>query len=332
MEITPAFVIGDENFLVPGNLAGDVFCHIISSQYFIFTFGKISVAIVMLLAIDRWYAVTKPVMYKVTFKRRRAIIYITTVSMVCCALNWQALIEKKLVMEDGTPSCVWITLVENKFSSQIFTVVYVAFTFFIPLFISMITFFHLHRVMRRSRDGLARGNNTKSFKSPLRMCAITGLFLALCWIPNQFVYLLSKFNITQLDTPLHHATVVLAMFNSCVNPWIYGATNRNYRKNFARILCFWKKVEVAPEQTEIIGKERGTRRSHHGRFGKNEHQLERSSVVDHSAFVPESSQAKPENRQEESNRNISMTGIAHDDDESQIHDETANESMKQSKL
>ena len=286
----------------------------------------------MLLAIDRWYAITRPVMYKVTFKRRRVIIFITTVSMVCCALNWQALIEKKLVIEDGTPSCVWITLVENKFFSQIFTAVYVAFTFIIPLFISMITFFHLHRVMRRSRNGLARGKNTKSFKSPLRMCAITGLFLALCWIPNQSVYLLSKFNITQLDTPLHHVTVVLAMFNSCVNPWIYGATNRNYRKKFARILCFWKKIKVTPEQTDINGKERGTRRSHDGRSSKNEHQLDGSNAVYHSTFVSESSQAKLENHQEESDRNISMTGIAHDDDESQIHDEAANESVKQCRL
>ena len=332
LAITPAFVIGDENFPVPGNLGGDVFCHILSSQYFVFTFGKISVAIVMLLAIDRWYAITRPVRYKATFKRRKVITYITSVSMVCCALNWQALIEKKLVMKDGTPSCVWITLIENKFLSQIFAVVYVAFTFFIPLSISMITFFHLHRVMRKSRDRLASSNNTKSFKSALRMCAITGLFLALCWIPNQFVYVLSKFNITQLDTPLHHATVVLAMFNSCVNPWIYGATNRNYRKKFTRILCFWKKMEVAAEGTDITGKERASRRSHFGRFSKTDHQQEGARIVDYSVFVRESSQAKPENHREKNSTNISMTGIPHDDDETQIRDDAPSESMKQSKL
>ena len=332
LAITPAFVIGDENFPVPGNLAGDVFCHILSSQYFVFTFGKISVAIVMLLAIDRWYAITRPVKYKATFKRRKVVMYITSVSIVCCALNWQALIEKKLVMTDRTSSCVWTTLIKNKFLSQIFTVVYVAFTFFIPLFISMITFFHLHRVMRKSRYRLASSNNTKSFKSALRMCAITGLFLALCWIPNQFVYVLSKFNITQLDTPLHHATVILAMFNSCVNPWIYGATNRNYRKKFTRILCFWKKIKVTPDETDITGKERGTRRSHNGRFSKTDHQQEGPRVVNYSVFVRESSRAKPENHHEESNTNISMTGIPHDDDETQIRDDTPSESMKQSKL
>ena len=332
MAITPAFVIGDENFPVPEDLAGEVFCHILSSHYFVFTFGKISVAIVMLLAIDRWYAITRPVKYKATFKRWKVIMYITSVSMFCCALNWQALIEKELVMEDGTPSCVWITLIENKLTSQIITVVYVAFTFFIPLFISMITFFHLYRVMRKSRDRLGR-SNTKSFNSLLRMCAITGLFLAICWIPNQFVYVLSKFSITQLDTPLHHATVVLAMFNSCVNPWIYGATNRNYRKKFTRILCFWKKVAVAPEETDITAKERGTRSSHDGRLSKTEQQPEGSRVVDYSSFGREGSRTKPENPQEESSRKISMTGIPQEYEEiTHIRDETVNNSVTQSKL
>lgn len=182
---------------------------------------------------------------------------------------------------------------------------------------------------------MARSNKTKSFERSLRMCAITGLFLALCWIPNQFVYMLSKFNITQLDTPLHHATVVLAMFNSCVNPWIYGATNRNYRKKITRIICFWKKMEITPEETNVTGKEEGTRRSHDGTFSKKEYQLESSRVVDYSAFVRDSSQAKPENCQE-SNRNILKTGIpydtCHNDDETEIRHEAANESVKQSNL
>jgi len=240
LAITPAFIIGDENFPVPENLAGDVFCHIISSQYFVFTFSKISVAIVMRLAIDRWYAITRPVKYKVTSKRWKVIMYITSVSMVCCVLNWQALIGKKLIMKEGQPLCIRVILIENQFVSQIYTVAHVTLTFLIPVVISMFTFLHSYRVMRRSRYRHAKGSRPKSLNSLLRMCAITGLLLALCWIPNQSFYVLSKFNITQFDTPLHHATVVLAMLNSCLNPWIYGATNRNYRRRFTRILCFWK--------------------------------------------------------------------------------------------
>lgn len=254
-------------------------------------------------------------------------MYITSVSMVCCALNWQALIGKKLITKKGKPFCIWVTLIENQFVSQIYTVAHVAFTFLIPLVISMITFFHLYRVIRRSHYRLARSSRPKSLNSLLRTCAITGLLLALCWVPNQFFYVLSKFNITQFDTPLHHATVVLAMLNSCVNPWIYGATNRNYRKRFKRILSFWKNVEVVPEGTDITAKEGGIRRRDDERFSKTEPYSEASRVVDCSAFIPEGSQGKPEVPQEESNRQITMTGISHDDEDTHIRDETANDSV-----
>ncbi|KAL9950273.1 hypothetical protein ACROYT_G042749 [Oculina patagonica] len=313
LAITPAFVIGDENFPVPENLAGEVFCHILSSQYFVFTFSKISIAIVMLLAINRWYAITRPVKYKSTFKRWKVIVYITGVAMVCCALNWQALIAKKLVIKDGTPSCARVTLIKNKSTSQIYTVFHVAFTFLIPLSISMITFFHLYRVMRRSRYRLAKSSRPNSFNSLLRMCAVTGFFLALCWIPNQFVYVLTKFNVTQFDTPLHHVTVVLAMFNSCINPWIYGAT----RKKFTKIICFWKRVEVAPEMTDITAKElRATRIRHDARLSKTEVHPEAS------VFARECPQTKPEN-QEDRNKKVSVTGIP--DKNTNKRDESANE-------
>jgi len=121
---------------------------------------------------------------------------------------------------------------------------------------------------------------------------------------------LSKFGITQLDTPLHHATVVLAMFNSCINPWIYGATNRNYRRKFKRILCFWKKAEVGPEETDMTARERGTRSSHDGRITKSEQRQEESRCVDYSAFIREGSQAKDQNLQGESSKDISMAGIS----------------------
>lgn len=104
-------------------------------------------------------------------------------------------------------------------------------------------------------------------------------------------------------------TVVLAMLNSCVNPWIYGATNRNYRKRFTRILCLWKNVEVAPEQTEVTAIEGVIGRWDDRNFSKTEPHSVASGVVECSAFIPEGSQRN----QEASSRKISVNGIPHDD-------------------
>ena len=58
-----------------------------------------------------------------------------------------------------------------------------------------------------------------------------------------------------------------------------------------------------------------------------EHQPEGSKDVDYLAFALEGSQAKPEKHQEESNGNISMTGIPGDDGETKIRDKATIESV-----
>ena len=41
---------------------------------------------------------------------------------------------------------------------------------------------------------------------------------------------------TKLDTPTHHVTALLAFIASCVNPFIYGLSNKNYRQRYREIL------------------------------------------------------------------------------------------------
>ena len=166
--------------------------------------------------------------------------------------------------------------------------------------------------MRRSRYRHAERSRPKSFNSLLHMCAITAfiILLVICWIPNELFYVLSKFSITQFDTPLHRATVVLAILNSCVNPWINGATNRNYSKRFTRILCFRKNAEVAPEQTNITPKEGAIRRRNDKKFSNLE------PLQKHQ----EGSKEKPKVPSEEDNIKITMTGIPCDAEDNHIRD------------
>ena len=111
------------------------------------------------------------------------------------------------------------------------------------------------------------------------------------------------------------------MFNSCINPWIYGATNRNYRRKFKRIICFWKKVQVSPEETDITARERGTRSSNDARTSKTEHQPEESRTGDYLAFKRDGSQVNDQPPQGESAKDMSMAPISQEDIEGQIQEE-----------
>ena len=69
------------------------------------------------------------------------------------------------------------------------------------------------------------------------MCIMVALLLTICWFPNQLYFALSSYDIVRLESPFHHFTIVLAMFNSCTNPVIYCSTNREFRKGFLMLLC-----------------------------------------------------------------------------------------------
>ena len=149
-------------------------------------------------------------------------------------------------------SCKWISLTKGKLAAQIYVTVHVTMTYFIPLSISWGTFLQLWLLLKKSMFRNARDHRSRPLIRPLRMCALAALFLGICWTPNQFYFFLSKFDVTQLDTPAHHVTVVLSMINSCVNPLIYGATNKKYRNEFKKILCFWKRNQIEHSNTDIF--------------------------------------------------------------------------------
>ena len=135
-----------------------------------------------------------------------------------------------------------MSLTKGKLAAQVYVIIHVTVTFFIPLSISWVTFLQLWLLLRKSSFHNDRQNRSRSLIYPLRMCALTALFLGICWTPNQFYFLLSKFDVTQLDTPLHHMTVVLSMFNSCLNPWIYGEPTRSMERSLGKLFFFGKGI------------------------------------------------------------------------------------------
>ena len=180
-------------------------------------------------------------------------------SLNCRVLAFKELLNSKtsqifllLSFRSQVTYCKWISLTKGKLAAQIYVIVHVTVTFFIPLTIAWGTFLHLWLMLKKSALNSATKYRARPLMYPLRMCAFTAFFLGICWLPNQFFFLLSKFDVTQLDTPVHHVTVVLSMFNSCMNPWIYGATNKKYRNEFKKILFFWKRNRVEHSETNVI--------------------------------------------------------------------------------
>ncbi|XP_031572459.1 QRFP-like peptide receptor isoform X2 [Actinia tenebrosa] len=248
---TPAFIIGDENIPVPSGLAGELYCRLVTSQYFVFTLGKISIAMIMFLAVERWYAVAKPVKYKTIFTRKRMSTYVVFICLACLILNGRALFEKVLVTNASKRMCKWVSLTSSEYFNRSYVITHSIITFYIPLVVTMAAFIHLFIIIRKQRGLTANVRQSAPVIQLLRMCFVTSLVLGLCWLPNQLVFVMIKFGVTKPDTPLHHATIVVSMLNSCANPWIYCATSRTFRRGFFGIFCGCRGNRVAIDSTEM---------------------------------------------------------------------------------
>ena len=154
-------------------------------------------------------------------------------------------------------NCVWITLTEGRLRQAVAIIEFNG-KFFIPLVVTSVAFINLGLRARQS-PALFKTNHGRAGIRLLRMCTVTAVVLAICWFPNQFYYLLFKFDITLMDTPAHHFTVIMCMGNSCLNPFIYCATNKSYRKTFIKLLCpCWKRY-----REPVDGTSDSTQQPHH---------------------------------------------------------------------
>ena len=225
--MTPNYVVPLGSYQVPGGLPGVIFCKVICSSYFVFLLGKVSFLTVTCLALERWYSVVKPVKYRLKFKRRRVYVYLVIIWITCLLLH--SLILFQITLDEKNLRCVWIS---SDFSKQLTTMTATIVTFFFPNVVTWATYLHISLALKTSPAMKNNGPFTRARLKLLRMCVIVALLFTICWFPNQLYYVLSSYGLVRLESPSHRFTVVLAMFNSCINPVIYCSTHRDYRKRF----------------------------------------------------------------------------------------------------
>lgn len=232
--ITPNYVINMSSYPVPGGIAGEIFCRVIFSKFFIFIFGKGSVLTIACLAVERWFVLIKPWSYQKTFSDRKLYKYIGFIWLSCVCLQSYKLFYVRYFQN----SCSFIPLPFEKSKETAVIIVYVSFTYFLPTLITWAAFLHIFvEINKSSALRVNRGKIEK--RMLLRMCAITSMMLTVCWFPTEVCYVINQygFPILNFGTPFREFTVALALANSFVNPWIYVVSNRKYRRVLMDFFC-----------------------------------------------------------------------------------------------
>ncbi|XP_014678604.1 PREDICTED: allatostatin-A receptor-like, partial [Priapulus caudatus] len=230
---------------------GNVWCKIV--QYMINVCAYASVYTLVLMSLDRYLAVVHPIASMGVRTTRNSWVAIGILWAIILLCNIPALfiyeaIDYLFINEDrsacmmtfGAPSPHMI----NMNHVRIFHICFFVLSYFIPLTATCgLYVFMLKRLWYGSTPG---GNisseSLRSKKRVTRMVVVVVVIFALCWLPIQIIFVVTKTSgtMSQSSKALLAFQIVgqcLAYTNSCVNPILYAFLSDNFRKGFKKVLC-----------------------------------------------------------------------------------------------
>lgn len=237
--VTPGFIFQEIPFASEGGLSGEIFCRVITSHFLTFSTATTSMYITVALATERWYAVARPFQYRAKFHTKRLVCQVFIIWLLSLCANSLLPFEVKF-NPDKNASFESCEVVKIPFFSptvhKLLGIAQFMFKFIIPFTINCNLYIRVLAETRNSRV-MNRRNGLDMRLSISRMAANSTLVLALCWLPNQVFYACFAFDLVQLNTPAHFSTIVIALINPCLNPFIFAFHSVQYRRGFRNLFC-----------------------------------------------------------------------------------------------
>ena len=223
---------------------GEKFCRF--DGFGALTFGLVSIGTMGLIAVSRYYCIVKPEKYAVLFKKQRALLYIVVVWCAALVGSLPPIFIKngRFEFQPGKAMCLY-TFESNIPYTVFIECVYIA----APLTIITICYTKVFGAVSRSNQVFSLGNNLPQLRTNVEDAKVTKTLAAVmvgftcCWLP---ISVMDNIDAARgehtLPRQVYLTYAFLAYLSSTINPFIYGATNRQFRREYKAILkmtiCF----------------------------------------------------------------------------------------------
>ena len=229
----PAFVLGDAFPYPTGPVLGEIFCRIIWSRVFIFQLVVFSAYIVLFLTAERWFAVLKPHKYSNVFNPKRVIAYIVFSWVWSFALTGPGLLEIKY-SSSADKICEFQFYLSGSLFRVLTSIFQVTMKLIFPCLV--IIALYIHMIVKTNQSTVASEESKAKLRGKMtRMIGASSLMLIICVIPNQIFLVLAQAGQAEINSVPHHIASALTFANSCINPFVYGLSNPNYRQRYRQI-------------------------------------------------------------------------------------------------
>ena len=223
---------------------GETFCRFLSFE--VFTFGMSSINTMVVIAVSRYFRVVKSVKYPVLFKRQRALVYLAVVWLLAFVGSVPLLFFKKdaVKFQAGKAMC-WFSFQSNVAYTVFLECVYIA----APLTVIVICYAKVFHTVSRSNRVFMQENNPQQLRANVEEAKVTKTLAAVmvgftcCWLP---ICIVDNIDTARGEDALPRQVYLtygfLCYLSSTINPFIYVATNKQFRREYKAILgkinCF----------------------------------------------------------------------------------------------
>lgn len=214
---------------------GPVLCHIIMPLFAVPIF--VSTAAMLMIAIDRYMLIVYPFMKRMTNKTAMIIVIVIVILTICFAIPAILRTEPHRVeipeINFHSSHCIenWSSATQVQMYSL--GVFFIQFT--IPLMIIAILYFRIYQVLKNRP--IKRHESMRNQKTNKILVAIVVMF-TIFWLPWNLYALILNFKGSILSKSSFAPYIdmtdlllkIIAMSSACINPYLYGWLNDNFRK------------------------------------------------------------------------------------------------------
>uniref|UniRef100_A0A672MZL6 Melanopsin-A-like n=1 Tax=Sinocyclocheilus grahami TaxID=75366 RepID=A0A672MZL6_SINGR len=212
-------------------------------------FGICSMITLMVIAVDRYFVITRPLASIGVLSQKRALLILLIAWAYSLGwslppfFGWSAYVPEGLLT-----SCTWDYMTFTP-SVRAYTMLLFTFVFFIPLIVIIYCYFFIFRSIRSTheavgkmngdnkRDSIRRFQRLKNEWKMAKIALIVILMYVISWSPYSAVALTAFAGYTDMLTPyMNSVPAVIAKASAIHNPIIYAITHPKYRMAIAKYI------------------------------------------------------------------------------------------------
>ncbi|XP_006819711.1 galanin receptor 2a-like [Saccoglossus kowalevskii] len=245
--------LGPQFNYTSNSIGGEIICRVWKSGYLFWSTSFVSSTNLVVITLERYSAIIHPLHHTNLFTVKRVIVILITEWL--CALAFKSFNIYVQYFDRGLcfPIKIWFNAEFGRFVG----ITNVIAQFIVPLLVMSVAYTRCIMALRKKsgadvqvgdheQDSQLKADSSlkRASRNVLKMLVMVFVAFALCWGPNQIMFLSFCLGF-KLDfgSTLYHASVISVYVNSSVNPFIYALKYKQFQ-NGVRLIFGCKNINA----------------------------------------------------------------------------------------